>query len=75
MFLYEPYDELVLMQLNQYDKKTLTSVETMIADDLADTNSVGPERQNCLKQDEASELVEWAEKILGSKVKKVKVRL
>ncbi|CAH8854859.1 unnamed protein product [Trichobilharzia szidati] len=73
LFLYEPYDELVLMQLNQYDKKTLTSVETMIAEDLADTNSVGPERQNCLKQDEASELVEWAEKILGPKVKKVKI--
>ncbi|KAH8871039.1 Heat shock protein 75 kDa, mitochondrial [Schistosoma japonicum] len=73
LFLYEPYDELVLMQLSQYDKKSLTSVESMIADDLADTDSVGPERQNCLKQYEASELVEWAEKILGPKVKKVKV--
>ncbi|CAH8590241.1 TNF receptor-associated protein 1, mitochondrial, variant 2 [Schistosoma haematobium] len=73
LFLYEPYDELVLMQLSQYDKKTLTSIESMIADDMANTDSVGSERQNCLKQDEASELVEWAEKVLGSKVKKVKV--
>lgn len=72
--MYEPYDELVLMQLSQYDKKTLTSIESMIADDMANTDSVGSERQNCLKQDEASELVEWAEKVLGSKVKKVKVR-
>ncbi|CAH8559440.1 unnamed protein product [Heterobilharzia americana] len=73
LFLYEAYDELVLMQLRQYDEKTLTSVETMIADDLTDTDSVGPERENCLKQDEATELVEWAEKVLGPKVKKVKV--
>ncbi|CAH8520505.1 unnamed protein product [Schistosoma turkestanicum] len=73
LFLYEPYDELVLMQLSQYDKKALTSIESMIADDMSDTDSVGSERQNCLKPDEASKLVEWAEKTLGPKVKKVKV--
>ena len=27
LFCYEPYDELVLMQLQQFDKKTVTSVE------------------------------------------------
>ena len=27
LFCYEPYDELVLMQLQQFDKKKMTSVE------------------------------------------------
>ncbi|CAL8080167.1 unnamed protein product [Calicophoron daubneyi] len=73
LFLYEPYDELVLMQLGQYDRKNFRSVETLIAEDAADTDSVGPERPNCLTQDQASKLSSWAEKTLGSKVKKVKV--
>ncbi|KAG5450727.1 TNF receptor-associated protein 1, mitochondrial [Clonorchis sinensis] len=73
LFLYEPYDELVLMQLGQYDKKSLRSIETTIAEDAADTDSVGPERPNCLTQDEASRLVSWAKNVLGLKVKNVKV--
>lgn len=71
--MYEPYDELVLMQLNQFDRKILTSVETMLADDLADTDSVGQERPNCLTQDEANNLIGWAQNVLGDKVKQVKV--
>ncbi|KAF8565208.1 hypothetical protein P879_04084 [Paragonimus westermani] len=73
LFLYEPYDELVLMQLAQYDQKNLRSVETMIAEDATDTDSVGPERPNCLTQAEASRLVDWAKTTLGTKVKSVKV--
>ncbi|TPP66623.1 Heat shock protein 75 mitochondrial [Fasciola gigantica] len=73
LFLYEPYDELVLMQLGQFDKKRLTSIETMVAEDAADTDSVGPERPNCLTQEQANRLVNWAQMHLGNKVKKVKV--
>ncbi|THD28327.1 TNF receptor-associated protein 1 [Fasciola hepatica] len=73
LFLYEPYDELVLMQLGQFDKKRLTSIETMVAEDAADTDSVGPERPNCLTQEQANRLVNWAQTYLGNKVKKVKV--
>ncbi|KAF6773922.1 hypothetical protein AHF37_06548 [Paragonimus kellicotti] len=73
LFLYEPYDELVLMQLAQYDHKNFRSVETMVAEDATDTDSVGPERPNCLTQAEASRLVDWAKTTLGTKVKSVKV--
>ena len=31
LFLYENFDELVLMNLGQFDKKTLTSVENELA--------------------------------------------
>ena len=40
LFLYEPYDELVLMNLGQFDKKNLKSVENELADDKEDTNTV-----------------------------------
>ena len=31
LFCYEPYDELVLMNLGQFDKKSLKSVENELA--------------------------------------------
>ena len=40
MFLYEPYDELVLMNLGQFDKKFLKSIENEVADDQENTNTV-----------------------------------
>ena len=40
MYLYEPYDELVLMNLGQFDKKFLKSIENEIADDKEDTDTV-----------------------------------
>ena len=40
LYLYEPYDELVLMNLGQFDKKFLKSIENEIADDKEDTDTV-----------------------------------
>ena len=40
LFLYEPYDELVLMNLGQFDRKNLKSVENEIQDEKDDTNTV-----------------------------------
>ena len=40
LFLYEPYDELVLMNLGQFDKKFLKSIENEVADDQENTNTV-----------------------------------
>lgn len=73
LFLYEPYDELVLMQLTQFDRKNLRSIENMVAEDASDTDSIGPERPNCLTEEEATRLVNWAKTSLGQKVKNVKV--
>lgn len=38
LFLYEPYDELVLMNLAQFDRKTLKSVENEIQEDADDSD-------------------------------------
>ncbi|VUZ53090.1 unnamed protein product [Hymenolepis diminuta] len=73
LFLYEPYDELVLMNMGQYDRKNFCSLEKYLADDTSDTDTVEKSEGECLTQDQANKLSEWAEKILGQKVKKVKV--
>ncbi|VDO09986.1 unnamed protein product, partial [Rodentolepis nana] len=73
LFLYEPYDELVLMNLGQYDRKNLCSLEKYLADDASDTDSVGKSEGDRITQDQANKLSQWAEKTLGQKVKKVKV--
>ena len=36
LFLYEPYDELVLMNVGQVDRKNLKSVENELVDDRED---------------------------------------
>ena len=71
--MFEPYDELVLMNMGQYDRKNLCSIEKVLAEDASDTEAVG-KSSDCLSQDEANNLSGWAEKTLGPKVKKVKVR-
>ena len=40
LFLYEPYDELVLLNLAQFDKKTLKSIENEIAGSQDDSDKV-----------------------------------
>ncbi|KAL7063762.1 hypothetical protein AAHC03_0971 [Spirometra sp. Aus1] len=73
IFLYEPYDELVLMNLGQYDKKNLSSIEKALSEDASNIDSVDPESAGGLTQDEANTLTKWAEQALNMKVKKVKV--
>lgn len=38
LFCYEPYDELVMLQLRQFDRKNLTSVEKEMRQDKEDAN-------------------------------------
>jgi len=50
LFLYEPYDELVLMNLAQYDRKNLRSIENELYEDKEDTDTVdstGEQMQKC----------------------------
>lgn len=49
LFLYEPYDELVLMNLAQFDRKTLKSVENEIQEDADDSD----------KTDEKGDVYMW----------------
>lgn len=73
LFLYEPYDELVLMNLGQFDKKFLKSIENEIADDKDDTGTVDEKDEKSITQSEADTLMSWLKSVLLNKVHKVKV--
>ncbi|KAL5112752.1 Heat shock protein 75 kDa mitochondrial [Taenia crassiceps] len=73
LFLYEPYDELVLINMGQYDRKNFCSIEKVLAEDISDSEAVEEIEGDCLSQDEVNALTKWAEETLESKVKKVKV--
>ena len=47
LFLYEPYDELVLMNLAQYDRKNLRSIENELYEDKEDTDTVDTTGEFC----------------------------
>ena len=64
LFCYEPYDELVLMQLQQFDMKKMTSVEKEMRQN--------PEEISTDSQD-AMDLSNWIQSQLGSKAAKVKL--
>merc|ERR1719186_1681710 len=68
LFCYEPYDELVLMQLQQFDKKTVTSVEK-------EMRSVGEETvvtEDTLELKDQTDLTDWVKATLGPKAAKIK---
>ena len=68
LFCYESYDELVLMQLQQFDKKKLTSVEK----DMRETADATEDKEGSLSTSEQSDLTEWMKSQLGLKAAKVK---
>lgn len=81
LFCYEPYDELVLMQLQQFDKKKLTSVEKEMrqsAEDAPDDTETGGEDgaqanikdadHQGLAEKDAMDLTNWFQAQLGTKV-------
>ena len=55
LFCYEPYDELVLMQLQQFDKKSLTSVEK----EMRAKGEEVVESEDSLKLTEQTDLSDW----------------
>ena len=65
LFCYEPYDELVLMQLQQFDKKRLTSVEKEFRQTPEDTEKTDSK--------ESMDLSNWMQSQLGTKAAKVKI--
>nr|CAD7460806.1 unnamed protein product [Timema tahoe] len=72
LFCSEPYDELVLMQLRQFDSRNLTSVEKEMRQDKEkdDLTTLGGES---LLRPEVENLLPWLKKCLGGKVHTVKV--
>ncbi|GAB6023048.1 TNF receptor-associated protein 1, mitochondrial [Chamberlinius hualienensis] len=71
LFCYEPYDELVLLQLRQFDRKPLISVEKEMFRDKEDIKL--EDTEGGLSSDEAKQLVDWLKMTLKQKVKTVKV--
>ncbi|XP_064609225.1 LOW QUALITY PROTEIN: heat shock protein 75 kDa, mitochondrial-like [Liolophura sinensis] len=73
LFLYEPYDELVLMNLAQFDRKTLKSVENEIQEDTDDSDKTDDKDSSSLEKDQLDSLMSWLQVVLTNKVNKVKV--
>lgn len=73
LFLYESYDELVLMNLGQFEKKSLKSIENEMIDDKNTNNLIDESDENSLKQDDADRLMNWLKATLQNKVHKVKI--
>eukprot|EP00090_Calanus_glacialis_P009274 TRINITY_DN1766_c0_g1_i1.p1 TRINITY_DN1766_c0_g1~~TRINITY_DN1766_c0_g1_i1.p1 ORF type:complete len:682 (+),score=262.91 TRINITY_DN1766_c0_g1_i1:50-2095(+) len=68
LFCYEAYDELVLMQLQQFDKKNVTSVEK-------EMRAVGEEtvvNDDTLELKDQTDLTDWVKITLGQKAAKIK---
>lgn len=73
IFCYEPYDELVLMQLQTFLGSPLVSVEKEMREDreaVADVSDYGPDS---LGKAQIDELVPWIKKKLAGRVATVKV--
>jgi len=68
LFCYEPYDELVLMNLGQFDSKVLKSIENEMTDDGAKDSS--PPNLN---QEDKDDLLGWIQINLGNKINKAKL--
>lgn len=72
LFLYEPYDELVLMNLGQFYKKNLKSIENEITSTNTD-EEIDAADSGSLSRSEANDLMDWLSNTLLNKVSKVKV--
>ncbi|KAK7503860.1 hypothetical protein BaRGS_00004983, partial [Batillaria attramentaria] len=73
LFLYEPYDELVLMNLAQYDRKNLRSIENELYEDKDDTDTVDETDAQSLSKDDADGLKGWLKAKLLNKVHRIKI--
>ncbi|KAJ8914590.1 hypothetical protein NQ315_017295 [Exocentrus adspersus] len=70
LFCYEPYDELVLMQLQQFKGYKLVSVEKDMRDDKA-ANDLSNLGEDSLKRSEINDLSAWIKGKLSGKVASV----
>ena len=72
LFCFEPYDELVLMNLGQFRQKTLKSIENAVAEGKKDA-FYEPKDEDSLKGADTGDLLKWLQVELGNKVSKVKI--
>ena len=72
LFCYESYDELVLMQLQQFDNKRLKSAEKEMREDPKDDQQT-EDGKDSLDNSASDSLSDWMKTQLGTKAAKVKV--
>jgi len=72
LFCYEPYDELVLMQLGQFKNKKLVSVEKEMRNQSTDPAALEDYGQDSLLHSELDKLIPWLQDQLKGQVAKVK---
>lgn len=72
MFCYEPYDELVLMQLQAFLGKNIISVEKEMRLD-KESDNLANLGEGSLLRSQIDEIIPWIKKTLASKVNNVKV--
>ncbi|CAF1060165.1 unnamed protein product [Adineta steineri] len=73
LFVYESHDEVLLMQLAEFDKKKLKSVESELETDTKKDDTILEGDTRSLSQDEANTLKQWLLKQFGDKLKNVKI--
>ncbi|XP_025084764.1 heat shock protein 75 kDa, mitochondrial-like [Pomacea canaliculata] len=73
LFLYEAYDELVLMNLAQYDRKNLRSIENELHDDKENTDTVDTSDLHSLSKEDAESLKDWLKGVLLNRVNNIKM--
>lgn len=73
IFLFEPHDEVVILQLNQFQKKNLVGIEQEIQADKNKDDLIIEGDSRSLNNSEAQELKEWLKTSLKTKVKNVKI--
>jgi TNF receptor-associated protein 1 len=73
LFLFEQYDEVVILQLMQYQKNNLVSIEQEISAEKNNDDIIIEGDTRSLNNDDAKALKEWLKKNLSNKVKNVKV--
>ncbi|XP_030375156.1 heat shock protein 75 kDa, mitochondrial [Scaptodrosophila lebanonensis] len=72
LFCYEPYDELVLMQLGQFKNKKLVSVEKEMRKESQDASNLADLGEGSMLRSELDILIPWLQEQLKGKVAKVK---
>lgn len=72
LFCYEPYDELVLMQLGKFNNKNLVSVEKEMREDKSSDN-VTDYGEGSLRKSELDDLMAWIKEKLAGKISTIKV--
>ena len=73
LFLFEPHDEVVILQLGQFHKKNLVGIEQEIQADKNKDDLIIEGDTRSLNNAEAQELKEWLKVTLKAKVKSVKI--